>query len=76
MIFLIFSNAIETMYLVPKGVITYRRFGLTANLVPNWSTSQKSLCKIHLVKNSTIEDMHGLLQVDFANMFVVSKMIY
>ncbi|CAF0712185.1 unnamed protein product [Adineta steineri] len=28
------------------------------------------LCNIHLVENSTIEDMHGFLQVDFANMYI------
>jgi poly(ADP-ribose) glycohydrolase len=58
---------------VPKGVITFRRIALAQQMIPNWIQSTKPLCKIHLVKNSTIEDMHGLLQVDFANMYIVSK---
>ncbi len=41
-------------------------------MIPNWIESQTSLCKIHMQMNATIEDMHGLLQVDFANMFIVS----
>ncbi len=62
--------------LVPKGVITFRRFALPTVWIPNWIESQTPLCKIHMAKNTTIEDMHGLLQVDFANMFIVSKLIY
>ncbi len=58
---------------MPKGVITFRRFALPNNWIPNWIESQTSLCKIHMKMNTTIEDMHGLLQVDFANMFIVSK---
>jgi hypothetical protein len=64
---------IKTFKLVPKGVITFRRFALPNNLIPNWIESQTSLCKIHMKMNATIEDMHGFLQIDFANMFIVSK---
>jgi len=30
----------------------------------------KPLCKIHITKNKTIEDINGLLQVDFANKYI------
>lgn len=70
---IIFSNIIENFNLVPKGVITFQRFALPNHMIPNWMVSQATPCKIHMVQNATIEDMHGLLQVDFANMFIVSK---
>ncbi|CAF3800351.1 unnamed protein product [Rotaria sp. Silwood1] len=55
---------------MPKGVLTFRRFALPDAWIPKWIESQKPLCKIHLRKDTTIEDMHGLLQVDFANEFI------
>jgi hypothetical protein len=57
---------------VPKGVITFRRFALPDDWRPKWIESQAPLCKLHIETNSTIEEMHGLLQVDFANEFIVS----
>ncbi|CAF2801247.1 unnamed protein product [Rotaria sp. Silwood2] len=53
-----------------KGVLTFRRFALPAVWKPNWIESHAPLCKIHLRKDTTIEDMYGLLQVDFANEFI------
>jgi hypothetical protein len=58
---------------VPKGVITFRRFALPAGWIPEWIESQAPLCKCHMKMNTTIEEMHGLLQVDFANAFIVSQ---
>ncbi len=58
---------------MPKGVITFRRFALPAARRPNWIQSQAPLCKCHMRMNTTIEEMHGLLQVDFANEFIVSQ---
>ncbi|CAF5110588.1 unnamed protein product [Rotaria sp. Silwood1] len=59
---------------MPKGVLTFRRFALPDAWIPKWIESQKPLCKIHLRKDTTIEDMHGLLQVDFANEFIVRSL--
>jgi hypothetical protein len=67
---------IPNVDLVPTGVITFQRFALPNDGIPNWIESQTSLCKVHMVMKETIEDMHGLLQVDFANMFIVSKSVY
>jgi len=60
---------------VPKGVITFRRFALPDGWKPKWLESQAPLCPIHMVTNTRIEEMHGLLQVDFANEFIVSTKI-
>ena len=57
---------------MPKGVITFQRFALPDDWRPNWLKSQAPLCKCHLKMNTTIEEMYGLLQVDFANEFIVS----
>lgn len=58
---------------VPKGVLTFQRFALPDNCQPKWLESQTPLCPLHIAQSSTIEDMHGLLQVDFANAFIVSN---
>ena len=58
---------------MPKGVLTFRRFALPDDWKPNWIESQVSLCKLHIEMTTTIEEMHGLLQVDFANEFIVSR---
>ncbi|CAF1313327.1 unnamed protein product [Rotaria sordida] len=55
---------------MPKGVLTFRRFALPNEWIPKWTESQAPLCKIHMRKDQTIEDMHGFLQVDFANEFI------
>lgn len=59
-------------YIVSNGVLTFERYALPASKKPRWMESQSPLCDIHLVSNATIEDMHGFLQVDFANEFIVS----
>ncbi|UJR32570.1 hypothetical protein I4U23_020031 [Adineta vaga] len=55
---------------MPKGVLTFRRFALPNQWRPKWMESQAPLCPIHIQTDATIEDMHGHLQVDFANAFV------
>ncbi|CAF0958469.1 unnamed protein product [Adineta steineri] len=55
---------------MPNGVISFRRYQLPESCVPKWTESTESLCKIHITKNKTIEDMDGLLQVDFANKYI------
>lgn len=57
---LLFSSP---MNVVPTGVLTYRRYQLPESCLPKWNESNEPLCKIHVSKNKTIEDMDGLLQV-------------
>ena len=56
-----------------KGVITFRRFALPGDWIPNWMESKTTLCKLHIPVDKTIEDMHGLLQVEFANAYILSQ---
>ena len=51
------------LLLVPNGVITFRRYQLPESCIPKWSESNEPLCKIHITKNKTIEDIDGFLQV-------------
>ncbi|CAF0883065.1 unnamed protein product [Didymodactylos carnosus] len=55
---------------MPIGVLSFRRYCLPKSCTPEWGNSSNTLCKIHLTKNKTIEDMHGFLQVDFANKYI------
>ncbi|CAF0916166.1 unnamed protein product [Rotaria sp. Silwood1] len=55
---------------IPNGVISFRRYQLPDSCLPKWSESKEPLCKIHITKNKTIEDIVGLLQVDFANKYI------
>ncbi|CAF1511564.1 unnamed protein product [Adineta ricciae] len=55
---------------MPKGVLTLRRFALPNQWIPSWMESQTPVCSLHVNKNTTIEDMPGLLQIDFANEFI------
>lgn len=48
---------------MPNGVISFRRYQLPESCLPKWTESKEPLCKIHITKNKTIEDMDGLLQV-------------
>ncbi|CAF3397628.1 unnamed protein product [Rotaria sp. Silwood1] len=49
---------------MPKGVISFGRFSLPVNSIPDWSSSIKNLCGIHLTTGEKIED------VDFANKYI------
>ncbi|XP_028983377.1 poly(ADP-ribose) glycohydrolase [Betta splendens] len=52
-----------------KGLVTFTR--QTLNSPPNWESSQTQLTQLHITCEGTIEeDGYGMLQVDFANMFV------
>ncbi|CAF2003229.1 unnamed protein product [Rotaria magnacalcarata] len=55
---------------MPNGVITFRRYQLPESCVPKWTESKEPLCEIHITKNKSIEDVTGLLQVDFANKYI------
>ncbi|KAK2824333.1 hypothetical protein Q5P01_021508 [Channa striata] len=53
----------------PKGLVTFTR--QTLNNPPNWESSQTQLTSLHITCEGKIEeDGYGMLQVDFANMFV------
>lgn len=58
---------------MPKGVLTFQRTVLTQDRNPDWFASDATLCDVHIDSKGIIEDMHGLLQVDFANMYIVSR---
>ena len=49
--------------LVPTGQISFRRFQLSKDQSPSWTTSSKALCQIDLRANDRIEDMENYLQV-------------
>ncbi|CAF1063214.1 unnamed protein product [Rotaria sordida] len=66
-IFHYFQRITEKM---PNGVISFRRYQLPDSCIPKWSESNEPLCKIHITKNKAIEDIVGLLQVDFANKYI------
>lgn len=53
---------------MPRGYVTFRRFCITE--IPNWKESKKSLCKLEIRVNGTIEDSDGYGQVDFANKMI------
>ncbi|CAF4683694.1 unnamed protein product [Rotaria sp. Silwood1] len=55
---------------MPKGVISFGRFSLPVNSIPDWSSSIKNLCGIHLTTGEKIEDVKCALQVDFANKYI------
>uniref|UniRef100_A0A7N5ZU89 poly(ADP-ribose) glycohydrolase n=1 Tax=Anabas testudineus TaxID=64144 RepID=A0A7N5ZU89_ANATE len=53
----------------PKGLVTFTRQMLINP--PNWERSQTQLTHLHITCEGTIEDDgYGMLQVDFANMYV------
>jgi hypothetical protein len=60
---------------VPNGVITFRRYALSTHSWPKWSDSKNELCPMHLTTNKKIEDISCVLQVDFANKYIVSIQI-
>uniref|UniRef100_A0A7N8XVG8 poly(ADP-ribose) glycohydrolase n=1 Tax=Mastacembelus armatus TaxID=205130 RepID=A0A7N8XVG8_9TELE len=53
----------------PVGLVTFTR--QTLNNPPHWESSQSQLTRLHITSKGAIEDDgYGMLQVDFANMFV------
>lgn len=57
---------------VPNGVLSFRRYRLPESCLPKWADSNESLCKLHVTKNKTIEDMDGLLQVNIQRLNVTN----
>ena len=60
------------MYLVPNGAITIRRRLLPKSAWPEWWKSNNGLVPMHLTISTKIEDIDNVLQVDFANKYIVS----
>jgi hypothetical protein len=56
---------------VPNGVITFRRFSLSNDKRPNWSTLRELLSDMHLTTGEKIEDVKNVLQVDTVISFKV-----
>ena len=56
---------------MPTGVITFQRYALPRNHHPCWADSKKGFCDIHLTTGKKIEDIYNVLQVDFANKYIV-----
>lgn len=55
----------------PEGVITYTRRHINPNALPIWSSIDKTLPKLHISSEGTIEDEgSGLIEIDFANKFI------
>ena len=53
-------NLLMLLYLlnlVPAGVISFRRYQLPEGCLPKWAESKEPLCKFHITKNKTIEDI-------------------
>ncbi|CAF4978735.1 unnamed protein product [Rotaria sp. Silwood1] len=55
---------------MPNGVITVRRFALNRHYFPLWNESNVHLGDMNLTTNKKIEDVHGALQLDFANKYI------
>ncbi|CAF0805525.1 unnamed protein product [Adineta ricciae] len=55
---------------MPNGVISFRRCILPKMSCPNWSASQAKLSQMHLTMDKKIEDIEGVLHVDFANEYI------
>jgi len=55
----------------PCGTVSFRRQNIDKNSIPDWKSSKKQLCKLHVMSSGTIDDDGiGMLQMDFANKFV------
>lgn len=68
-------NYTTVLILVPCGVVTFTRASIENTKCPNWSKSNTLIgsVPIHIDSKGTIEDEGaGLLQVDFANKYVLS----
>ncbi|CAH2236707.1 jg20925 [Pararge aegeria aegeria] len=57
---------------VPVGVVTFSRRSVPPRTQPHWPSSDKLLSElpVHVDPQDTIEDAHGLIQVDFANKYL------
>ncbi|UJR36602.1 hypothetical protein I4U23_029322 [Adineta vaga] len=66
-IFHYFRRITEKM---PTGVITFQRCVLPIEMIPPWERVTTDLCDLHLTTNKRIEDINGVLQVDFANKYI------
>lgn len=56
-------------YLVPNGVISFRRNALPHTQYPNWSNSKAELSQMHLTTDNKIEDVKNVLQVNTMILF-------
>ncbi|XP_059051437.1 uncharacterized protein LOC131846206 [Achroia grisella] len=56
---------------VPVGVMTFSRRAVPRDQLPDWAASTRTLAvPLHIDSATTIEDSHGLIQLDFANKYL------
>lgn len=55
---------------MPEGVVTFSRLTLDADDTPSFESSTSTFNKVLLLKDGTIEDCTGALQLDFANKYL------
>ncbi|CAF2384525.1 unnamed protein product [Rotaria sp. Silwood2] len=67
-----FQRVTEKM---PNGVITIQRIAFPEHVSPQWSDLNTDLCDLHLTTDKKIEDINGVLQIDFANKYIVSGVL-
>lgn len=54
----------------PDGLVTFTRQHVNFGELPSWETSSHHLPELHINSSGLIEEMEGLLQVDFANKYI------
>ena len=60
---------------MPIGTLTFRRYGLGQRAsLPKWADSSKGLIPMHITASKKIEEIDCVLQVDFANRYIVSRL--
>ncbi|OWR43927.1 poly [Danaus plexippus plexippus] len=57
---------------VPVGVVTVSRRSVPVKELPDWKSSERIISElpVHCDSENTIEEAHGLIQVDFANKYL------
>ncbi|KAL4705353.1 hypothetical protein ACJJTC_006839 [Scirpophaga incertulas] len=57
---------------VPTGAVTFSRRCVATSSMPRWPLVQDTIAglPVHVDSETTIEEAHGLIQVDFANKFL------
>ncbi|KAM3958478.1 poly(ADP-ribose) glycohydrolase [Aphomia sociella] len=55
---------------VPSGTLTFSRRAASVRSAASWAAATHALPPLHCDSDATIEEAHGLIQLDFANKFV------
>ncbi|KAK7068881.1 hypothetical protein SK128_013592 [Halocaridina rubra] len=54
----------------PDGLVTFTRQHVSYSELPSWEESSHHIPELHISSTGLIEEMQGLLQVDFANKYI------